>query len=218
MDVQTVKRIARETAINPLWEADIISYDAAYGLLDVSVKSSGSVISGVKVLDHIDACALVKGRQCLICREDSGSYICLGTYKVDGAKIAGAAAYNGVLQILDEPYRSSAWDASAKDESDTGIVDLSAVFGLPNEISAVYVTLSMTDANVGTFVALSRDDTGGYAVKAVTTVANVEAEMSGIVPCDLNGNIYITLDCGLPETTDIDSVTIKIWGYVPKEA
>lgn len=105
-------------------------------------------------------------------------------------------------------WTSTSWDGDAKSAAD-GIIDLSSVFGLPAEIDAIAVTLTLKDdvANVYGLLAQSSSSID-RGISQQTQVANVYIKVAGIVPCDANGDIY------WKQGAQIDYVKIDIYGYL----
>lgn len=105
---------------------------------------------------------------------------------------------------------SSSWDGDAKGTGDRGIIDLSAVFGLPAGITAIAVCLGVKDATVGAEGCLGPSGASSAtrnAVVATVQVANQYIHTSGIVPCDGNGDVYFY------NSEALDAVYIRIYGY-----
>lgn len=108
---------------------------------------------------------------------------------------------------LDGPYTSTSWDGDAKNGAD-GIIDLSADFSLPAGIKAISCRLSAADETVGVTFRLSKDSGAtGNGIAQATQIANQAIFVSGIVPCDANGDIYFS------QSGELDAVTIIVTGY-----
>lgn len=101
---------------------------------------------------------------------------------------------------------STSWDGDAKATTDSGTIDLSAVFGAPAGIKAALVYLAIKDASVAQACALG-PSVGNYALTAVTYLASDWSYYQGKIPCDANGDIYYK---GYQQ---LDNVILSIWGY-----
>ncbi len=101
---------------------------------------------------------------------------------------------------------STSWDGDAKGTGDNGIIDLSAVFGVPAGVAAVLVRMSQYDTVVGSWAALGPSSGNPFVLIARTIVANQFADAHGIIPCDSNGDIYATFSTTV-------GVTLVIYGY-----
>lgn len=109
---------------------------------------------------------------------------------------------------LQTPLTSASWTgASAKTVADNGIIDLSAVFGVPAGVKAVALSLGVVGNTVPTYAQLGPN--AGYytAVFQSVQVSGVAIYNSGIVPCDANGDIYFRC------TGNLTGVEIIIGGY-----
>ena len=107
-----------------------------------------------------------------------------------------------------KPLSSTSWDGDAKTTpADVGIIDLSAAFGAPAGIKAVAVRLAIKDETVGVAAGLGRNSNWTVAVSQWTQIANQEIIVSGIVPCDENGDIHFWL------SGELDTVYIEIYAY-----
>ena len=119
----------------------------------------------------------------------------------------GIVAAGGGLVFTPGVYTSTSWDGDAKD-GDSGIIDLSAVFGVPAGVKAVSVNFYIKDETVGVYVALyPPGGHGGNGMITKTQVANVNIGNAGIVPCDTNGDIYFL------QNGELDAVSLYITGY-----
>lgn len=91
---------------------------------------------------------------------------------------------------------AKAWSTvTSRSAADDGLIDLSATFGTPAQIEAVILRVDINDADTGNPVALV-----SMGATAVPTEQLMYAGFDGqwmiynsvIVPCDANGDIYIT--------------------------
>lgn len=104
-------------------------------------------------------------------------------------------------------HSSTAWDGDAKSGAD-GIIDLSAVFGVPAGVKAVSARIAAIDETVDVIFRLSRDSSQlSNGISQRTQVANQYIHANGIVPCDANGDIYFS------QSGELDGVSIEITGW-----
>lgn len=91
---------------------------------------------------------------------------------------------------------AKAWSTVAsRSAADDGLIDLSATFGTPAQIEAVIVRVDINDVDTGNPIALV-----SMGATAAPTEQLMYAGFDGqwmiynsvIVPCDANGDIYIT--------------------------
>ena len=108
---------------------------------------------------------------------------------------------------LQSPLTSTSWDGDAKTTADNGIIDLSAVFGVPANVKAVLVRLAHVADTAGRICRVGPTATNSYTVTTVTPVANVQNVGTALVPCDANGDIYFYC------SGDTDNVYLQIHGY-----
>lgn len=101
---------------------------------------------------------------------------------------------------------STAWDGDAKAAGDSGVIDLSAVFGVPPGVKAVSVLMSGVDETVSVLFGVG-PDASNQAVQLLTQVANVYITVAGVCPCDANGDVYFYT------TGELDNVYLYITGY-----
>ena len=113
----------------------------------------------------------------------------------------------GGLRFTPKLFTSTDWDGDAKAFDSSGVIDLSAVFGLPAGISAVAAQMSIRDESVGVAATLSSAAGSNDGFDQWTQVANVYIQQAGIVTCDANGDIYFT------QSAEFDAVNIRITGY-----
>jgi len=144
-----------------------------------------------------------------------------GTSSIGGATLTYyAASHNFDGQIKDEsgnnygrpvflttPLTSTSWDGDTKTSADRAIVDLSAVFGVPDGVKAVLMTIQTQADAVDEYIRFGPNSTYNYALTCRTTVAGQIAHATGVVPCDSNGDVYC-----YPSGT-VEGVWVWIWGY-----
>ncbi len=148
-----------------------------------------------------------------------------GVFAIATSASAGAGTVSALLIpveikpqliLLSAPLMSASWAASAKSTTARALLDLSAVFGAPPGIAAVLLRTVLNDsgsagATDGAYLLFSPvDATGGIAVacNGVTNDAKVYHEI--IVPCNADGDVYITIAATGAGTLDCD---VRIWGY-----
>jgi len=108
---------------------------------------------------------------------------------------------------LTTPLTSTSWDGDTKTTADRGVVDLSAVFGVPAGVKAVLMTIQTQGDVVNEYIRFGPSSTYNYTLACRTLVANTINIVTGIVPCDSNGDVY----CYTSGT--IEEVWVRIWGY-----
>ncbi len=89
------------------------------------------------------------------------------------------------------------WFDESLTSADNGVIDLSTDFGVPPLARAVVVRLDIID-NTITSVALG-DESGGTDMLNYTGYGNSYDEWvpnTSIVPCDANGDIWLTIGAG----------------------
>ena len=104
-------------------------------------------------------------------------------------------------------FTSTDWDGDAKNGAD-GILDLSALFGVPAGIKAISANMLLEDETVGVAGGLSKTNVNiNEGIRQITQAANNFITCAGIIPCDDNGDVYWT------QSGELDSVFIYITGY-----
>lgn len=102
---------------------------------------------------------------------------------------------------------SAAWSGVAKAAS-VSVIDLSAEYGLPDNVKAVSVTLIGWDETVGVHFGVCPGNNLTYPhVNAYTPAAGVRVSSSGVVACDSNGDVGFFTD------SELDGVALWITGY-----
>ena len=121
-----------------------------------------------------------------------------------------------VFVPLTTPLTSTSWDGDAYSTTAKTKIDLSVVFGVPAGVKAVLVRMVARDSWSSSGycqIGLSPNNTAdSVALQAyLQGVANdVYVTTSGIVPCDVNGDVYYQVTASGAGTLD---VVIQIWGY-----
>jgi len=98
------------------------------------------------------------------------------------------------------------WFDESLTSADNGVIDLSADFGVPPLVRAVQARLDIIDNSI-TAVKLG-DESGGSDLLGYTGFGNSYEEWvsySAMIPCDANGDIWLTIDAG---------VTIRLSLYI----
>ena len=108
---------------------------------------------------------------------------------------------------LATPLTSTSWDGDAKTVADNGIIDLSAVFGVPAGAKAVAVRLSVSSDTAGRYMVLASSGVVSGSISVRTQVANIINDVAGIAMCDANGDVYATF------AGDFTAVVLYITGY-----
>jgi len=109
--------------------------------------------------------------------------------------------------FLTTPLTSTSWDGDTKTTTDRATVDLSAVFGVPANVKAVLMTVQTQGDAVNDYILFGPNSSYHYTLMCRTLVAGVINIVSGVVPCDSNGDVYC-----YPSGT-IEGVNVLIWGY-----
>ena len=114
---------------------------------------------------------------------------------------------DGCLTFTPGYFTADKWDGDAKNGA-SGIIDLSAVFGVPAGVKAVALNIWAKDETTGVHFGV-KDVVGTTQTQVISTtqVANLYIGVGGICPCDSNGDIYFT------HTGELDGVWIVINGY-----
>jgi len=119
------------------------------------------------------------------------------------------------LQDTSLPYTSTAWDGDSYSTTAKTKIDLSAVFGVPANVRAIYARTSCGDADSSAndcYLILSPNDTAGEGLynSPAGKSGDRRSEENMIVPCDANGDLYYQILATGAGTFD---VTIEIWAY-----
>lgn len=127
-------------------------------------------------------------------------------------------AYNGALFVpLSAPLTSASWSGAARSTTGKTYIDLSSVFGVPDNVRAVQVRAWISDtgsaASNNCWMLLSPNAVayqGPFAVFCNGLPNGRTTGQDGIVNCDAAGNIYWqTATSG----TNTMTVSLEIWGY-----
>jgi hypothetical protein len=128
---------------------------------------------------------------------------------------AGGNFAGYIFVPLSAPLTSTSWDGDSRSTTAKTKIDLSAVFGAPAEIKAVYVKVGARDSASSTsdcYIIFADNNTAGSGVVCEPwgRANDTWEQQQMIVKCDVNGDIYyqilatgsLTFDCW-----------ISIWGY-----
>jgi len=135
----------------------------------------------------------------------------------DAAVADGMPFGSCVFVPLNLPIIPAAWNGVSKSTTVKTLIDLSAVFGLPEKIKAVYVRVFIRDSgssgSSAVYFLLSPNNNSGVGSLVVRTTGlpnDAYAEGTGIVPCNSNGDIYF--QCVATGTNTLD-IFLQVWGY-----
>ena len=113
------------------------------------------------------------------------------------------------LVFLRTQLTSTSWDGDAKTSANNGVLDLSALFGVPAGIKAVLCAVTAYSTAGAISIVLKPDGDASNAPPInVHTVASAYQGRGGWVPCDANGDIYF--ESG---SATAANVWLEIWGY-----
>lgn len=136
---------------------------------------------------------------------------------VDGTIKDGSGNLYGRPVFLTTPKTSTSWDGDAYSTTTKTKIDLSSVFSVPADVKAVLVQLIARDsgsaASTNIFFGISPNNTD--ASNPVMAVGrglpnDTLVYVSGVCPCDANGDIYYQIVASGSGTMDC---WIRIWGY-----
>ena len=124
--------------------------------------------------------------------------------------------YTGYIPVpLTTPLTSTSWDGDVRSTTAKTLIDLNAVFGVPDGIKMVLVEVCLNDsANSGGdyWFLLSPNNTAGIGINTRLSKIPDSAyhNESHWIPCDSNGNIYYQINASGTGTME---VYLTIWGY-----
>ena len=128
---------------------------------------------------------------------------------------ADSAAF-GRPVFLTTPKTSTSWSGNSFSTTAKTKIDLSSAFGVPDGVKAILVRITARDSGSSSGAcqfALSPNNTAdSVAAQAyLQGVANdVYVSENGIVPCDVNGDVYYQIVASGTGTLD---AFIEIWGW-----
>jgi len=123
---------------------------------------------------------------------------------------------SGIVFVpLTSPLTSTDWDGDSFSTTAKTLIDLSAVFGVPAGVSAVLVTIGANDSGSAAAQCWFSLNPTTYDNHALLNYLqgvpdDVLRVISGIVPCDENGDVYYQCIATGAGTLDI---ILSIWGY-----
>jgi hypothetical protein len=109
------------------------------------------------------------------------------------------------MKMLPTPLTSTSFDGDAKTSANTGIVDLSAVFGAPAGIKSVLLRVTFQATGLVS-CGFGPSSTYNRALEISNYVAGGWGVQTGEVPCDANGDIYFL-------STTLNQIHVQIYGY-----
>jgi hypothetical protein len=116
------------------------------------------------------------------------------------------SVHQAIYTPLAIPLVSTAWDGDAKTAANNGVIDLSSVFAVPALVRAVAVLVQITASAASRSLSLGTDSAHTDFL-LTTQVAGVPCNGHGIVNCDANGDIYVSIGA------DLSAVILAIVGY-----
>lgn len=166
----------------------------------------------------------------------SGAMVASGAITGDSLNIgttssaaAGAIRFNNKIEVyknstyyetyqwvfLETPLTSTTWDGDAKsDVGSSTSLDMQTVFGVPENVKAVYLQIVTQDSAAagtdGLYFACGPSSTYWYALASRPTGGDVDVEASGIVKVDSSGRVWYRINASGASTLD---VWIWCWGY-----
>lgn len=111
--------------------------------------------------------------------------------------------------FLTTQLTSTSWNGDSKTNANNGVIDLSAVFGVPAGVKAVLVAMTCKSATGGIGLILKPDSDASNAPPInLHTLANTFHGQSAWVPCNADGDVYFSSSSATGA-----NVWIEIWGY-----
>lgn len=102
---------------------------------------------------------------------------------------------------------STSWDGDSKTTGDNGILDLSAIFGLPGGITAVLMRASADFVTAGHFLRLGSNSSNQACLVLTCVDASINVDATVPIPCDANGDIYFHTN------QTLTAIFLQVWGY-----
>ena len=119
-----------------------------------------------------------------------------------------------VFVPLTTPLTSTSWDGDGYSTVGRTKIDLSSVFGVPDGIKAVLLSVKVRDSasqTSDTYIVLGPTNTAGNGVAVNPQYTNDRYNRVVIVvPCDSNGDIYYDITASGTGTFD---VIMQVFGY-----
>ena len=120
----------------------------------------------------------------------------------------------GVLFPLTAPLTSTSWDGDSYSTTAKTLIDLSAVFSAPANVSAVLMKVELNDsgsAGTDTRIILAPNDTAGQGPAFSPSDINDRlGRHMAVIPCNSDGDIFYQIVASGASTMD---VYLAIWGY-----
>lgn len=118
-------------------------------------------------------------------------------------------------RYLTSPLTSTSFDGDSFSSTAKLSIDLSAVFGVPAGVKAVYIKTAIRDSGSASndcILYLSPENAGntGPAVDTGRIANDVYVRDTLVVPCDANGDIYYQVVASGAGTMDI---ILQVWGF-----
>ncbi|HWR66063.1 MAG TPA: hypothetical protein VN364_08085, partial [Bellilinea sp.] len=135
----------------------------------------------------------------------------IGNPKVSYMKTPSGFPWPDGWTILTAPLTSTSFDGDAFSTTGATKIDLSAVFGLPPGVKAVYLYVLAKDsasATVECSVGFAPDTTNVQS-KRIATENGIYDSLTPTVPCDANGDIYYVITASGAGTLNL---VIRIFG------
>ena len=113
------------------------------------------------------------------------------------------------------PLTSTSWDGDSYSTTAKTLIDLSAVFGVPAGVKAVYVKTAIRDSGSAAadcilYLSCESQNNLGPSTDCKRITNDVYVRDMLIVPCDANGDIYYQIVASGAGTFD---VIMQVWGY-----
>jgi len=191
-------------------------------LQDISITGNAATATAATNADTVDSYHATEGGADahVIATDASGNAVVTGNVRHDGNLVSykGAVSYTGYSYVpLTTVLTSTSWDGDAHSDEAWTKIDLSAVFGAPAGIKAVALSVRVRDSAAwGTgllYIAFDPNASPAASGDYLTVYAfggDIRNGSSGVVPCDVNGDIYYTIDASGTNTFD---VWMTITGY-----
>jgi hypothetical protein len=122
----------------------------------------------------------------------------------------------GSWVYLSAPLTSTSWDGDAHSTTAKTLIDLSAVFGVPDYVKAIKVAVTIRDsgsAGGDYYLILGPTNSAGLGmpISCGGLTNDIPARAALTVPCDANGDIYYQIAASGSGTMDI---WMSVWGYM----
>lgn len=119
------------------------------------------------------------------------------------------------LVFLQSPLTSASWSGSSHSTTSKTLLDLSAVFGVPAGIKAIFLRVVIQDSGAASnqcVLYLAPNNTSGQGVCFRCVPSNdYWSDDTSLVPCSSSGDLYYQIVASGSSTLD---VILQVWGYV----